>query len=103
MGVLEGVKEEIEKVAGWKRPSRGDLSYAVKSRKPDPFGFKDDGVIPNNPKLPFVRENERPRSRRSGVSERSSTRSHADRCSGHVITTWFRVCGSSNCGSESDG
>jgi uncharacterized protein YjlB len=54
MGVLEDVKEEIEKVTGWKRPSRGDLSNAVKSRKPNPFRFKDDGVVPNNPRLPFI-------------------------------------------------
>jgi len=28
MGVLESVKEKIEKVTGWKRPSRGDLRDA---------------------------------------------------------------------------
>jgi uncharacterized protein YjlB len=54
MGVLESVKEKIEKVTGWKRPSRGDLRDAVRSRKPNSFRFKDDGVVPNNPKLPFI-------------------------------------------------
>ena len=54
MGVLESVKEKIEKVTGWKRPSRGDLRDAVRSRKPNSFGFQDDGVVPNNPKLPFI-------------------------------------------------
>src|SRR5260370_34058990 len=54
MGVLESVKERIEKVTGWKRPSRGDLRDAVRSRKPNSFRFKDDGVVPNNPKLPFI-------------------------------------------------
>jgi hypothetical protein len=52
MGVLESVKEKIEKVTGWKRPSRSDLRDAVRSRKPNSFRFKDDGVVPNNPKLP---------------------------------------------------
>ena len=54
MGVLEGVKEGIEKVTGWKHPSRGDLCNAVKRRKPNSFYFKDDGVVPNNPKLPLI-------------------------------------------------
>src|SRR5215831_15999524 len=54
MGVLDSVKEEIEKVTGWKRPSRGELRNAVKSRKPNAFRFKDDGAVPNNPKLPFI-------------------------------------------------
>jgi uncharacterized protein YjlB len=52
--MLESLKEVIEKVTGWKRPSRGDLRHAVKARKPNAFRFKDDGVIPNNPKLPFI-------------------------------------------------
>jgi uncharacterized protein YjlB len=54
MGVLESAKERIEKVTGCKRPSRGDLGNAVKSRKPNSFRFKDDGVVPNNPTLPFI-------------------------------------------------
>jgi len=54
MGVLDSVKEKIEKVTGWKRPSRGDLHDAVNSRKPNAFRFKNDGVVPNNPKLPFI-------------------------------------------------
>ena len=54
MGVLESVKERMEKVTGWKRPSRGDLRHAVRSRKPNSFHFQDDGIVPNNPKLPFI-------------------------------------------------
>ena len=41
-------------MTGWKRPSRGDLRDAVRSRKPNSFRFQDDGVVPNNPKLPFI-------------------------------------------------
>jgi uncharacterized protein YjlB len=52
--MLESLKEVIEKATGWKRPSRGDLRHAVKARKPSALRFKDDGVIPNNPKLPFI-------------------------------------------------
>jgi uncharacterized protein YjlB len=54
MGVLESVKERMENVTGWKRPSRDDLRHAVKSRKPNSFCFKDDGIVPNNPTLPFI-------------------------------------------------
>jgi uncharacterized protein YjlB len=52
--MLESLKEKIERVTGWKRPSRGDLRHVVMARKPNAFRFKDDGVIPNNPKLPFI-------------------------------------------------
>jgi uncharacterized protein YjlB len=54
MGMLESLKEKIEKLTRWKRPSRDDLRHAVKARKPKALRFKDDGVIPNNPKLPFI-------------------------------------------------
>ena len=54
MGFLEGVKDTFEKVTGWARPSGRDLDAALQSRKANAFRFKDDGVIPNNPKLPFV-------------------------------------------------
>jgi uncharacterized protein YjlB len=54
MGMLESLKEKIEKVTRWKRPSRDYLRHAVKARKPNAFRFKGDGVIPNNPKLPFI-------------------------------------------------
>jgi uncharacterized protein YjlB len=54
MGVLESVKERVEKVTGWKRPSRDHLRRVVRSRKPNSFCFKDDGIVPNNPTLPFI-------------------------------------------------
>src|SRR5262245_5973587 len=54
MGMLESLKEKIEKVTRWKRPSRDYLRHAVKARKPNAFRFKGDGVVPNNPKLPFI-------------------------------------------------
>jgi uncharacterized protein YjlB len=54
MPLLESLKETVEKVTGWARPSKRDLDAAVRSRKPNLFLFKDDGVIPNNPSLPLV-------------------------------------------------
>jgi hypothetical protein len=36
----------------------------------------------------------RPRSRRSGVSDRSCTRSHADDRSSRAMETWLGICGS---------
>jgi hypothetical protein len=38
--------------------------------------------------------NKRPRSGRSGVSDRSSTRSRADSCSSRARETWSGICGS---------
>jgi uncharacterized protein YjlB len=54
MPLLESIKEKVEKVTGWARPSRRDLVEAVRPRKPNAFRFADDGVIPNNPELPFI-------------------------------------------------
>jgi hypothetical protein len=54
MPLLESIKEKVEKVTGWARPSRRDLVEAVRPRKPNAFRFADDGVIPNNPDLPFI-------------------------------------------------
>jgi hypothetical protein len=51
---LESVKERFEKITGWARPSARDLDAALRPRKANAFRFKDDGVIPNNPKLPLV-------------------------------------------------
>jgi uncharacterized protein YjlB len=54
MGMLESLKAEVEKLTGWRRPSPADLRSVVRRRKPNALRFKDDGVIPNNPKLPFI-------------------------------------------------
>ncbi|MFL6800016.1 MAG: cupin domain-containing protein [Xanthobacteraceae bacterium] len=54
MALLENVKERVEKATGWGRPAARELAAAVRPRKPNPFWFRDDGIIPNNPVLPFV-------------------------------------------------
>jgi hypothetical protein len=52
--MLEDVKKIAEKVTGWSRPSRDNLSAFVRERKASTFRFKDDGIIPNHPKWPLV-------------------------------------------------
>jgi hypothetical protein len=54
MPMLEDVKKIAEKVTGWSRPSRDNLSAFVRERKASTFRFKDDGIIPNHPKWPLV-------------------------------------------------
>jgi hypothetical protein len=54
MALMESVKERFEKITGWARPSARDLDAALRPRKANAFQFKDDGVFPNNPKLPLV-------------------------------------------------
>src|SRR3954447_23427145 len=54
MPILEDVKKLAEKVTGWSRPTRDNLSAFVRERKASTFRFKDDGIIPNHPKWPLV-------------------------------------------------
>ena len=54
MFVLETVKRSVEKLTGRARPSRWDLQALVRQRKPNLFSFRDDGLTPNNAKLPLV-------------------------------------------------
>ena len=54
MPMLEDAKKIAEKVTGWARPSRDDLSALVRDRKASTLRFKDDGIIPNHPKWPLV-------------------------------------------------
>src|SRR4051812_26618154 len=54
MPMLEDAKKIAEKVTGWSRPSRDNLSALVRDRKARTLRFKDDGIIPNHPKWPLV-------------------------------------------------
>jgi uncharacterized protein YjlB len=54
MPMLEDAKKIAEKVTGWARPSRDNLSAFVRERKASTFRFNDDGIIPNHPKWPLV-------------------------------------------------
>ena len=52
MSLLENAKRFAEKTTGWRRPE--DPKLLLRDRKPRTFKFKDDGLIPNHPKWPFV-------------------------------------------------
>jgi uncharacterized protein YjlB len=54
MSFLQDIKKVTEKATGWGTPSEDDLPRLVATRKPRTFRFKDDGVIPNHPRWPFV-------------------------------------------------
>jgi len=50
--LLEDIKHIVEKTTGWKRP--GDPRGLLRQRKPNTYRFKDDGLIPNHPRWPFI-------------------------------------------------
>jgi uncharacterized protein YjlB len=52
MSFLESVKHIAEKATGCKRPDRP--KSLLRQRKPTTYKFKDDGLIPNHPRWPFV-------------------------------------------------
>lgn len=54
MFMLEELKRTVEKVTGRGRPAPREARDTVRDRKPRTFKFKDDGLIPNNPALPFI-------------------------------------------------
>jgi len=54
MSLLEEVKKYAEKVTGFRRPEKNALFALVRDRKPLTRRFKDDGLIPNNPRWPLV-------------------------------------------------
>jgi uncharacterized protein YjlB len=54
MQVLERLKKTVEHVAGLGKPSAQTVRRSVRERKPHAVAFRDDGSIPNNPRLPFV-------------------------------------------------
>jgi uncharacterized protein YjlB len=55
MYAKETIKRTFERVTGLGRPTRREARTTVRRRKPQAIHFADDGVIPNNPKLPFIR------------------------------------------------
>ena len=54
MPLIETIKEKIEKITGWGRPKRREVDAALRPRKPNVFRFSDDGIVPNNSKLPLI-------------------------------------------------
>lgn len=53
MPVLETLKTSFEKVTGVGKAARS-ARHAVRARKARTTMFRDDGSIPNNPRLPFI-------------------------------------------------
>jgi len=51
----EALKRTFERLTGVARPSRRDATSRVEPRKAWLSCFADDGTVPNNPALPFVR------------------------------------------------
>ena len=55
MYAIDSLKGSFERITGIARPSAREASALVKPRKAWASRFKDDGSIPNNPTLPFIR------------------------------------------------
>jgi uncharacterized protein YjlB len=53
MPLIENIKDGIEKIANWSRPSNKDIDAALRPRKPNVFRFADDGVVPNS-RFPLI-------------------------------------------------
>jgi uncharacterized protein YjlB len=54
MYIVETLKKTFESVTGRGKPSAQQLRRSIRRRKAQATMFKDDGSIPNNPKLPFI-------------------------------------------------
>jgi uncharacterized protein YjlB len=54
MDIVETLKKNFESVTGRGKPSLRALRGSIRPRKAHATMFKDDGRIPNNPKLPFI-------------------------------------------------
>jgi uncharacterized protein YjlB len=54
MSALETGKKIVEKITGWSRPPKPQLSNLVRIRKANIFRFKDDGIVPNHPVWPMI-------------------------------------------------
>jgi uncharacterized protein YjlB len=52
MSWVENIKKVAEKATGWRRPD--DPKALLRQRKPHAYKFRDDGLIPNHPRWPFI-------------------------------------------------
>jgi uncharacterized protein YjlB len=67
--LIDTIKEGVERLTGWARPSWPEVEAAIRPRKPRCFGFIDDVVVPNS-RLPLVIY--RGAVRLAGASDRAS-------------------------------
>ena len=54
MPILEDLKQYMQRATGLGRPGKQKAANLVRSRKPHPVRFKNDGLVPNHPRWPFV-------------------------------------------------
>ncbi|WP_244481716.1 hypothetical protein [Bradyrhizobium pachyrhizi] len=54
MPILEGPKEYMQCATGLGRPDKDEAATLARPRKPHLVRFKDDGLVPNHPRWPFV-------------------------------------------------
>jgi uncharacterized protein YjlB len=54
MYAFESAKSRFEKLTGWAQPTSGEIKKRIRKAKPRAIVFKDHGLIPNNPTLPFL-------------------------------------------------
>jgi uncharacterized protein YjlB len=54
MPLLQDAKKIVETLTGWRRPAKPELALLIRDRKPRALRFKDDGIVPNNSKWPFI-------------------------------------------------
>jgi uncharacterized protein YjlB len=51
---VEQLKSVAERLTGWRRPSPDQLARLLRRARPAAYRFRDDGLIPNNPRWPLV-------------------------------------------------
>jgi hypothetical protein len=52
--ILESLKEYAERTTGLRKPGKSRAPDLIRTRKPHAVRFKDDGLIPNHPRWPFI-------------------------------------------------
>jgi len=57
--ILESLKEYAERTTGLRKPGKSRAPDLIRTRKPHAVRFKDDGLIPNHPRWPFIHLSER--------------------------------------------
>jgi hypothetical protein len=54
MPMIETIKEKAKRITGIGRPTRREVDTSLRPRKPSVLRFADDGIIPNNARLPMI-------------------------------------------------
>ena len=52
--LLEDIKKTTEHLTGWHRPEPAQLDKLLRKSKANIYSFRDDGLIPNNPRWPVI-------------------------------------------------